>query len=127
MPILRKDTPAKMKEIKMSIYNDSANPRAQAMFASIKKYLSSELTQKKFCQNEKLAYSTFQKWLQIYKKNNTETVQKPSPKTFIPVEVTPHRTVTENSQCIIEYPNGIIIHFKGEFDSQLIQSLIQNR
>ena len=110
----------------MSIYNDPGNPRAQAMFTSIEKYLSSKLTQKQFCKNEKLAYSTFQKWLQIYKKNNPATVQKPSPKTFIPVEIAHQQTATENSQCIIEYPNGITIRFKGKFNSQLIQSLIQN-
>ena len=111
----------------MSIYNDPANPRAKEMYASIKKYLSSDLTQKQFCKNEKLAYSTFQKWLQTYRKNNPAAVHQPAKKAFIPVEVTPHRTVTESSQCVLEYPNGIIIRFKGKFDAQLIHSLIQNR
>ena len=113
--------------MEMSIYTDPENTRAQEMFASIEKYLSSKLTQKQFCKNEKLAYSTFQKWLQLYKKNNPAVEQKPTKKAFIPVEIAHQQTATENSQCLIEYPNGIIIRFKGEFDSQLIQSLINNR
>ena len=112
----------------MSINNEPENPREKAMFANIEKYLSSDMTQKQFCIQEKLAYSTFQKWLQLYRKSHVESAPNPSQKKFIPVEIAPQQQiVSKNSQCVIEYPNGIIIRFKGKFDSQLIQSLIQNR
>jgi len=111
----------------MSIYNDPANPRAKEMFASITKYLSSELTQKQFCQKENLAYSTFQKWLQIYRKSHKKSVSDSSPTAFIPIAIPKHQSAGEKPQCIIEFPNGIIIRFNGKFDSQLIQSLVENR
>lgn len=41
------------------------------------KYLNSSLTQRQFCQQEQLAYSTFQLWLKEYRRQNQPPLPPP--------------------------------------------------
>jgi transposase len=63
--------------------------RAKEMFVIIEKYKSSGKTQKEFCKNESISYSTFQWWMNQYRKpNNTHPTTKNNdkhPHHFLPI------------------------------------------
>jgi hypothetical protein len=99
--------------------------RRQARFAIIEKYLNSGLTQDKFCEQQQLAYSTFQFWLKKYRQENPDRAKKQqsSDTRFLPLTFTPPKT--EPASLVIEYPNGVILHVHGVMEPQLLLQLIQ--
>ena len=99
--------------------------RRQARFALIEKYFESGLTQDKFCEQQQLAYSTFQFWLKKYRQENPGRPRKQqSPaNTFVPLTFTSPKT--ESALLVIEYPNGVILHVHGVLEPQLLLQLIQ--
>jgi len=99
--------------------------RRQLRFATIEKYLASGLTQKQFCQQEQLTYSTFQLWLKKYRQANADFAheQRDQPGTsFVPLTFTPPTT---KADYIIEYPNGVVLHISGATEPQTLVQLIQ--
>jgi hypothetical protein len=94
------------------------------MFVLIEAYLSSGLTQRSFSQKHSIPYSTFQWWLQKYRKVKGSTKNQ---KRFIPINLTSSKTLLNHPQytCAIEYPNGVIIHLGEKIDTQLLLQLIQ--
>ena len=99
--------------------------RTQDMFALIEKYLSSGLKQKQFCQQESIAYSTFQWWLHEYRhRDDKYAPKKPSSKKFIKLPPLSPNVLSHHSYSI-EYPNGITVHLSGPVDVPLISQLVQ--
>lgn len=100
--------------------------RRQARFALIEKYLASGLTQDKFCEQQRLAYSTFQFWLKKYRQEKTDRARKrqSSDNRFLPLTFTSPKT--EPAPMVIEYPNGVILHITGAVEPQLLIQLIQS-
>ena len=98
--------------------------RRQTRFALIEKYVDSGLTQDKFCEQQQLAYSTFQFWLKKYRQENPDrTTKQQSPtNTFLPLTFTSPRT--ESALLVIEYPNGVKLHVYGAMKPQLLLQLI---
>jgi transposase-like protein len=91
-------------------------PRAQEMYALIKEYLESNVTQAEFCRSKQLPESTFQYWLKRYRDNNNHTgrssfTNKKTRNNFIPLEITAPADLSP-IQCEIERPNGTIIKLK---------------
>ncbi|MBD3377350.1 hypothetical protein GF406_20140 [candidate division KSB1 bacterium] len=106
--------------------------RAKEMFAIIEKYKSSEQTQKEFCKNESITYSTFHWWMNQYRKrNNTHSTTKNNdkhPNHFLPISFKPSNSshgISDKPVLTIEYPNGIILHFYKETDLNTISQLIR--
>ena len=101
-------------------------PRAREMYAVIEKYSKSDLSQKEFCEQHGITYSTFHWWRHQYKKHNQNLKDTHNQSTdFIPVQVTkPVDPSPSSSSCQIEYPNGIIVHLK-DVNVRIISELIR--
>ncbi len=64
--------------------------RPAARIAFIKKYLASGLTQKEFCQQEKLAYPTFLAWLRKHRSAEGQTPNStPTARSFVSLQLEP--------------------------------------
>jgi len=75
----------------------------ERMFALIKSWQQSGLSQHQFCKQEKLSTSTFGYWLKKYKyeKADGNNKTKKPDKTFLPVKVTPSKgSIKSNKDCI---------------------------
>ena len=100
--------------------------RRQWRFATVEKYLASGQTQKQFCQQEHLAYSTFQVWLKKYRQ--TKSVSSPEQQlgsNFIPLTLTPSTATVDSAHYIIEYPTGVILRISGSTTLATLMQLIQ--
>lgn len=64
----------------------------------IERYLTSNLAQKKFCQMEKISYSTFTYWLKKYRSLNETVIPEP----FIAIE-----PKSEKPIAVLEFPSGL--------------------
>ena len=98
--------------------------RRQLRFATIEKYLASGLTQKQFCQQEQLTYSTFQLWLKKYRQANADSTQERSQpgNNFVPLTFQPSPAKPD---YIIEYPNGVVLRVSRAIEPQTLIQLIQ--
>jgi hypothetical protein len=107
--------------------NNKLTPRAKQMFPLIEKFLVSEVTQQRFCQQQDIRLSTFQWWLHQYRKvNKIATRQtKPAAPKFIPIKLEAPAPITIPPQCRIEYPNGIVLHLSGQLNPEFIINIIQ--
>jgi len=100
--------------------------RRQTRFALIEKYLAGRLTQKQFCQQENLAYATFQFWLKKYRqiKSGAKNGQSVS-NHFIPLTFGPAVIHSELSFYSIEYPNGVVLHVNRAIEPAALIALLQ--
>jgi len=99
--------------------------KSARMFNLIESYKSSGQTQKDFCLDNDINYSTFQFWLKQYRlNNNAETHEKRlSSNGFMPIKVSPcSGQIHFGFQ--IEYPNGIRILMDTVPDVNLIRELL---
>ncbi|MEW5972102.1 MAG: hypothetical protein AB1706_19925 [Pseudomonadota bacterium] len=94
--------------------------RRQMRFATIEKYLASKLTQKKFCEQEQLTYSTFQLWLKKYRQAKPPAISELS-NNFVPLTF---QTPAATANYIIEYPNGVVLHINRAVEPQTLRQLI---
>ena len=91
-------------------YPNNLSARSRQMYALIEKSQNSPLSQKNFCKQEDLSYSTFTYWLKKYRES------KPSSgalKDFIPMKINERILQKQNNLCEIEFPNGVIIRIGG--------------
>ena len=97
--------------------------REQEMFALVEEYKNSGQKQKEFCINKGIAFSTFQRWLYLYRaaKSGTESKVQHSKNDFIPI--TPHSQQAAESVCLIDYPNGVRVRL-SHVDEKVVSSLI---
>lgn len=95
------------------------------MFALIETYRSSGQTQKEFCLDNNINYSSFQFWLKQYRLNNrAETHEnRLSSKGFMPIKISPD-SAQNHFGFQIEYPNGIRIQMNTVPDIHLIRALL---
>ena len=99
------------------------------MFDLIKTYLSRDQTQKDFCLDKGINYSTFQFWLRRYRQNNENPEIREEHLTsgeFVPIKLSPSSEYPNRSDFgfQIEYPNGIRILMEYVPDIGLIKELL---
>lgn len=96
--------------------------RAQEMYALIREYHESGLTQSNFCRSKHLAESTFHYWLQRYRAAHSKSHRPKASGAheqshFLPLEnipPAPHgQTDGSYLHCEIERPNGTLIKIKA--------------
>ena len=111
-------------EVKMSQHKEFT-PRACEMYSLIEKYFTTNLTQRTFCEQQGIAYSTFHWWLHRYKTDNAASLSSDDKRSgdFIPVHIAADTAKVLSSTCHIEYPNGVIVHLLHA-DVRLISELI---
>jgi transposase-like protein len=81
---------------------ESVVSRREQMFGMIRRYLSSDQTQGRFCQSEQISKSTFTYWLRRYRQDqagSNEPVFRP-----IPIPVSPSAL-----RCEIEFSSGLTL------------------
>jgi hypothetical protein len=106
--------------------NQTFAEQRQLRLATIEKYLASDLTQKQFCQQEQLAYSTFQVWLKKYRQAQVEPgLKQNSDNSFVPLTFTSTTAKLDSAHYIIEYPNGVVLRVSGLIEPQTLLQLIQ--
>jgi hypothetical protein len=107
--------------------------RAQEMFTRIENYLAAKgqaggLTQKAFCEQQGLALTTFQNWLQKYRARQRQRENPPASRSgFIPLHVRQAPIAAPPLSCVIEFPNGVIIRLSGQVDMQRLSHLVTAR
>lgn len=95
--------------------------KRKQMFHLIETYKKSQLTQKSFCTEHDLKMPVFRYWLRKYRQS--DALNKPA--SFIPVEIGSDREAPDTSACILEYPNGTILHLNRLPDIQTLGQLIR--
>ena len=98
--------------------------RQQEMFALVKEYKKSGQKQKEFCLHKGIAFSTFQRWLYLYRAANSDTESQVQQSTtdFIPI-TSPSQQQQADSVCLIDYPNGVRVRLSN-VDEKLLSCLI---
>jgi transposase-like protein len=77
------------------------------MYPLVQEYLSSEVSQREFCQGHQIKIHTFQYWLSKYKQGELKENHLDK---FIPLEVNESSPLL-NQMVRISYPSGMIIEF----------------
>ena len=107
----------------MATQTQTLGERRQSRIATVVKYLDSGLTQRQFCQQENVAYSTLQFWLRRYRESNPG-VQESNRDNFVALQVrTPLQT--DPPHYTIQYPNGVVVHVNGTISPEFLHVLIQ--
>lgn len=100
--------------------------KRERMSSLIQSYQSSDQTQKDFCTQNDITYSTFQFWLKKYRENK-DTSDKREKRLqsggFIPVDIT-GSSEEETTGFQIEYPNGVRLSFRSIPDMGIIRELL---
>ena len=98
------------------------------MYKLIETFLSSGKTQKQFCQQHAIRYSTFLFWLRRYRgERQPIPIQKVKTEgSFIPI----HFSSKDPSPDLeytwsVEYPNGVRIRFNSRPDMDMLRGLVQ--
>jgi hypothetical protein len=97
----------------------------QMRLATIEKYLASGLPQKQFCQQEKLAYSTFQVWLKKYRQAQKAVApQQHADNRFVPLTFTAESAKPVSAHYVIEYRNGVVLRIHGAIGPETLLQLV---
>lgn len=85
----------------------SKQRKQSEMYPLVEEYLTSEVSQREFCQSHQIKVHTFQYWLSKYKQ---EQIKENQMDKFIPLEVNDSSSLL-NQVVRISYPSGMIIEF----------------
>ena len=99
--------------------------KTEQMFALIQSYQSSDLTQRDFCLENDINYSTFQFWLKRYRQDNNSQSrdERLASGGFVPITVSP--STVQHDFCLqIEYPSGIRVSFGSVPEMGFIRELL---
>ena len=101
--------------------------RQEDMYGKIQDYLSREIAQKQYCQEENLSYSTFMYWLRKYRKEHALPSQRTSlPSGFIPLKLTSDSAISQTPlDCEVKLPNGVLIRCHSASINSSLVNLIQ--
>jgi hypothetical protein len=101
--------------------------RQEKMYGKIQDYLSREITQKEYCQQENLSYSTFMYWLRKYRKDHALPSQRASlPSGFIPLKLTSDSAISQTPlDCEVKLPNGVLIRCHSASINSSLVNLIR--
>jgi hypothetical protein len=106
----------------------STRSRSEAMFALAKEYLTqSNVTQRQFCSEHQVAYSTFQLYLGKYRRSQgaqAKTVKLPGQ--FVPLAFSGLGATAGNySPCELVWPDGMVIRFGENPSPEYLVALVK--
>jgi hypothetical protein len=107
--------------------NHRLSIRKEEMYGKIEDYLSREITQKEYCQQENLVPSTFFYWLQKYRKEHGLSSERDTkPSGFIPIKFNSDSSLRGSAtDCEVHLPNGILIRCHSASINSSLVNLIQ--
>ncbi len=96
------------------------------MFSHIENCKQTGQTQKAYCKQNGLAYSTFHYWVIKYRKEVSGKQLTDRPAGFIPVKVQsePEVSGSDDNQLHFLYPNGIQVMCSERISSEVLKTLI---
>lgn len=102
--------------------------RKEEMYGKIEDYLSQEITQKEYCQQENLSYNTFMYWLRKYRKEPGLPSQRSSSQSgFIPLKFSSDSPLSGcTTDCEVHLPNGVMIRCQTTSINSSLVKLIQS-
>jgi len=106
----------------MPANSQKLSPRAREMFTIVEQYKKSNQTQKAFCQQIDLPYTTFQFWLKIYRERQSPETPKTNFITLKPT--TDSIEKTNRSDYHIEFPNGIKLYLPSQINAALVLEIV---
>ena len=103
--------------------------KKQGLCALVESFQSGNQTQKNFCSEHGISYSTFQFWLRRYRQEYSvcsRREQKLASGGFVRLKTTSdeHRKKSNDFDVVIEYPGGIRISFGSVPETGLIRDLL---
>ena len=104
-----------------------ANSRSEARYALIREYLDKpSITQREFCLNHQIAYSTFQLYLRRVRQSQTIPKSTEATGRFVPLAL-PGLAITpgSHSTCEMVWPNGMVIRFRENPGPEYLLALIK--
>ena len=100
----------------------------EEMFLAIELWQESGLSQRKFCNREKLSLQTFGYWLRKYRNEKLGPTEENPPETFIPVKVPGTRikgpSLLSSANIEISFPNGVRLSCPAGVDIAQLKTLI---
>jgi hypothetical protein len=93
------------------------NSIREQMFASIASWLSSELSQKQWCQDQGITYHVFHYWYRKYRDEHPESTDNDS---FVQQTVKPEA----GASCEVIFADGTKITFREAVRAQYLKSLL---
>ena len=98
--------------------------KAEQMYALVDGWRKSDQTKTTYCREKGINVHTFTYWVQKYKQNLEEGVEKKKAPKFIPLTA---KKMTSNSKSDLElnYPNGVRLCVNGQPDIELLRALIK--
>jgi hypothetical protein len=93
------------------------NSIREQMFASITSWLSSELSQKQWCQDQGITYHVFHYW---YRKYRDEHPESPNDNSFVRLTVKPEA----GASCEIIFADGTKIIFREAIPAKYLKNLL---
>jgi hypothetical protein len=93
------------------------NSIREQMFASISSWLSSELSQKQWCQDRGITYHVFHYWYRKYRDEHPESTDISS---FVRLTVKPE----PGASCEVIFTDGTRIVFREAIPAQFLKSLL---
>lgn len=106
--------------------------KRERMYALIKSYEASNQTQKNFCFENGINYSTFLFWLRQYRQNSRHTEAREEQLAsggFIPIKIpaSEYSQGQNHFEFLVEYPSGIRVSFRSVPESNIIRELLTLR
>ncbi|QQS49724.1 MAG: hypothetical protein IPM71_14330 [Bacteroidota bacterium] len=100
----------------------------EEMYMAIELWKESGISQKNYCNQNHLSYSTFKYWFNKYQKDRHG--KKPgSTKSFIPVHIpqtiTTHLPESNTGMISISYPNGVVVNCPTTTSIEQLRGLIK--
>jgi hypothetical protein len=97
----------------------NSHPDKNQMFALIKRWEESDLTQKAYCEQTDIRYHVFHYWYRQYKDRNV--LNTSTPPSFVSLKVDPFPTVSAE----LVMPNGKRLLFHQPVNVQVLKALLQ--
>ena len=105
----------------------SSSPRSEARYALIREYLDKpDITQREFCLNHPIAYSTFQLYLRKFRQSQIFPKATEATGRFLPIAL-PELAIapSSHSTCEVVWPHGMVIRFRENPSPEYLLALIQ--
>ena len=102
--------------------NDKQNPRRDEWRKIVDEYLTSDMTQKSFCEQHEVSLPRFVYYHSQFRREKDPQTVKPG---FVPVKIPQHEKAATTSEIKLSLPNGFQCSFSSHTDAAQINRLVE--